>query len=109
MRVSGRERDLSLSDKGREKAIMSEALKKTKVGQVTGRKTDKTAVVSVSRLMQDVTFKKYLKKVRTYKVHDEKNECRLGDQVEIVETRPLSKEKRWKLNKVLVRNEIVEV
>lgn len=87
---------------------MSALLKKMKVGIVTGRKTAKTAVVSVSRLTQDPKYKKYLKRVRTYKVHDEKNECQLGDHVEIVETRPLSKEKRWKLQKVLVRGEGAE-
>lgn len=87
---------------------MTNKQKRTKEGLVTACKSTKTAIVSVSRVTMDRMFKKYLKKVRTYKVHDEKNECRVGDRVEIVETRPISKDKSWKLQKVLVRSEGAE-
>ena len=76
---------------------------KIKTGIVVSRKMNKTAVVHVQRQTIDSTVKKYLKRTTAFKVHDEKNECQMGDVVEIVETRPISREKRWSLVKVLTR------
>ncbi len=87
---------------------MSSQERRTQVGTVTVKKLDKTAMVSVSRLSQDRVFKKIMKKVKTYAVHDEKSESRVGDQVEIVETKPISRTKRWRLSKVLVKSEAAE-
>lgn len=84
-----------------------ERMKRTKVGTVVERKTDKTAVVKVERLMRHPAFKKYIKCAKIFKVHDAKNECQIGDQVLIAETKPVSKSKRWKLQKVLQHEEVV--
>jgi small subunit ribosomal protein S17 len=56
---------------------------------------DKTVVVAVTRLFQHPTYKKTVKRVTKFKAHDEKNKCQIGDSVKVIETRPLSKEKRW--------------
>jgi len=64
---------------------------------------DKTVVVKVSRLAKHPLYKKYLRKDKKYKAHDEKNECKIGDKVLIQESRPLSKEKRWRVIKILER------
>jgi small subunit ribosomal protein S17 len=78
--------------------MMSERGKrKTMVGTVVSDKMDKTVVVEVERLTMHPKFKKYIKRKKRYKAHDERNECRVGDKVLIVETRPLSKEKRWRV------------
>jgi len=65
------------------------------VGVVLSDRMDKTVVVGVTRIFQHPKYKKYIKKVKKFKAHDEENRCRVGDVVEIVETRPLSKEKRF--------------
>lgn len=64
-------------------------------GKVVSNKMDKTVVVAVTRLFQHPVYKKTVKKVSKFKAHDEKNECKIGDGVKIIETRPLSKDKRW--------------
>ncbi len=64
-------------------------------GKVVSNKMDKTVVVAVTRLFQHPVYKKTVKKVSKFKAHDEKNECQVGDGVKIIETRPLSKDKRW--------------
>lgn len=81
---------------------------KLQVGVVVSDKMKKTIIVSVERRMQDKTYKKFMRKVRRFKVHDEKNECKVGDRVQIVETRPISREKRWRVQKILVKGESVE-
>ena len=81
---------------------------KSKVGVVVSDKMQKTVVVSVERRMMDKAYKKVVKKVRVFKAHDEKNECKVGDRVEIVEMRPISREKRWRVQKVITRGEFVE-
>ena len=68
---------------------------KTRVGKVISNKMEKTVVVAVTRLFQHPVYKKTMKRVTKFKAHDEKNKCTIGDMVKIVETRPLSKEKRW--------------
>ena len=74
-----------------------QANKKTMTGVVVSSKMDKTVVVKVERRFAHPVFKKVVKTTKKYKVHDEKNECLEGDFIRIQETRPLSKEKRWRL------------
>ncbi len=69
--------------------------KKIYSGKVISNKMEKTVVVAVTRLFQHPVYKKTMKRVTKFKAHDEKNTCNIGDMVKIVETRPLSKEKRW--------------
>jgi small subunit ribosomal protein S17 len=73
------------------------------VGTVTSDKMDKTVVVLVTRRVKDLRFHKFVTKRVKYKAHDEKNEYKTGDRVEIIETRPLSKDKRWKVSKLIER------
>lgn len=69
--------------------------KKIYSGTVVSNKMDKTVVVAVTRLFQHPVYKKTVKRVTKFKAHDEKNTCQIGDIVKIIETKPLSKEKRW--------------
>lgn len=78
-------------------------IRKNKVGTVVSDRMDKTVVVRVERLVPHPVYKKYVKRRTTYKAHDEKNEYQMGDKVEIVETRPLSKEKRWRVQRLIER------
>jgi small subunit ribosomal protein S17 len=74
---------------------------KTRVGIVVSNKMDKTAVVTVDRRVQHAKYKKFLTRRARYKVHDETNQCEIGDRVMIAECRPLSRDKRWRLSQVL--------
>ena len=76
---------------------------KTMVGIVVSDRMDKTVVVLVQRLVKHPLYQKYIRKRKRYKVHDEKNDCHLGDRVLIMETRPLSKTKRWRLVEIVER------
>lgn len=76
-------------------------MKKTFIGVVASNKMDKTAVVKVSDMVKHPVYKKYIKKIRKFKIHDEKNIAHVGDRVSFVETRPLSKEKKWNLKEIL--------
>ena len=78
--------------------------KKTMTGVVVSNKMDKTIVVKVERRFAHPVFKKVVKTTKKYKVHDEKNECVEGDFIRIQETRPLSKEKRWRLMGVVAKD-----
>jgi small subunit ribosomal protein S17 len=69
--------------------------KKIYTGKVTSNKMDRTVVVAVTRLFQHPVYKKTVKRVTKFKAHDENNKYQIGDVVKIIETRPLSKEKRW--------------
>ena len=69
--------------------------KKIYTGKVISSSMDKTVVVAVMRLFQHPVYKKTVKRVTRFKAHDENNKCQVGDMVKIIETRPLSKEKRW--------------
>ncbi|MEW6585654.1 MAG: 30S ribosomal protein S17 [Nitrospirota bacterium] len=69
--------------------------KKIYSGKVISNRMDKTVVVAVTRLFQHPVYKKTVKRVTKFKAHDEQNKCNVGDIVKIIETRPLSKEKRW--------------
>ncbi|MDO8526202.1 MAG: 30S ribosomal protein S17 [Deltaproteobacteria bacterium] len=75
--------------------------KKTKVGVVVSDAMDKTVVVRVERRVLDPQFKKYVERRKKFLAHDEKEECEVGDQVEIQETRPLSRRKSWRVVKIL--------
>jgi small subunit ribosomal protein S17 len=75
--------------------------RKTLVGVVTSDKMDKTVIVSVNRLVLHPVYKKYIRKRKKVKAHDEKNQCHIGDKVLLMETRPLSKEKRWRVKEIL--------
>lgn len=77
--------------------------RKQRSGTVVSNKMDKTVVVLVERLVKHSKYRKYLRARKKYKAHDEKNACQIGDQVEIVETRPLSKGKRWAVRSILRR------
>ena len=77
------------------------ALRKTRVGVVVSDKMDKTAVVSVERLVRHSMYGKIVKQTEKFKAHDENNEAREGDRVEIMETRPLSKTKRWRIVRIV--------
>lgn len=80
-------------------------LRKTKVGKVVSDKMDKTAVVTVETLTKHPLYKKVVKRTTKFKVHDEKNEAKVGDTVKIAETRPLSKLKRWRLVEIVKKAE----
>jgi small subunit ribosomal protein S17 len=70
--------------------------RKTRVGKVVSDRMDKTVVVSIERLVKHTTYGRYVRQRTKFKVHDEKNECRIGDTVRFMETRPMSKDKRWR-------------
>jgi len=72
-------------------------------GTVVSDKMDKTVVVRVERLVQDLQYKKYVRRYSRFLAHDEENGCHVGDQVQIVEHRPLSKRKRWKVSGTLAK------
>jgi small subunit ribosomal protein S17 len=86
-----------------------EKKRKIRLGRVVSRKMDKTAVVVVETSRHHPMYKKTMKKLTRYKVHDEKNECAPGDIVRLVETRPLSKEKYWRVAEIVTKAEIIEV
>jgi len=81
--------------------------RKTRVGVVVSDKMDKTVVVRVDNIVKHPVYKKFIKRRVTCKAHDEKNECVIGDKVLLVETRPLSKDKRWRVREILEKNAIV--
>jgi len=74
---------------------------KVREGVVVSDKMDKTVVVTVRRLVRHSRYRKYVKRRSNYKVHDAENQCKVGDRVLIAETRPLSKDKRWRVRAIL--------
>ncbi len=76
-------------------------LRKTRVGKVVSDKMDKTIVVAIADNVKHPLYKKIIKRTVKLKAHDEKNECRIGDRVEVMETRPLSKDKRWRVTNII--------
>lgn len=76
-------------------------LRKTRTGKVVSDKMDKTIVVAVEDHVKHPLYKKIVKKTYKLKAHDEKNECSVGDTVKVMETRPLSKDKRWRLVEIM--------
>ena len=79
--------------------------RKVMTGQVVSTAMQKTAVVTIERLVKHATYGKYVRRRSKYKIHDEKNECKVGDVVRFMETRPLSKDKRWRLLDFVTRVE----
>ncbi len=77
--------------------------RKRLTGDVVSDKMDKTVIVSVERLVRHRRFGKVLRRLKKYKAHDEENACRVGDEVRIVESRPLSREKRWVVEEIVKR------
>lgn len=76
-------------------------LRKTRVGKVTSNKMDKTIVVSVGTTVKHPFYSKIIKRTNKFKAHDENNECNIGDTVKVMETKPMSKDKRWRLVEIL--------
>jgi small subunit ribosomal protein S17 len=76
------------------------------IGEVVSDKMDKTVVVQVARRVRHGMYKKYVTTRTRYKAHDERNECKIGDVVQIVESRPLSADKRWRVQKLVTRPEV---
>jgi small subunit ribosomal protein S17 len=79
--------------------------RKVRVGEVVSDKMDKTVVVAVETMRRHPLYKKAIRRSKRYKAHDEDSTCRIGDKVKILETRPLSKEKRWRVVEIISRVE----
>ncbi|QEK11176.1 30S ribosomal protein S17 [Crassaminicella thermophila] len=82
---------------------MERGRRKSRVGRVVSDKMDKTIVVAVEDFVRHPLYGKAVKRTKKFKAHDENNECRIGDRVKIMETRPLSKDKRWRLVNIVER------
>lgn len=80
---------------------MTRGNRKVRIGRVVSDKMDKTIVVAVETFVAHPIYKKQIKRTTKFKAHDENNECRIGDIVKIMETRPLSKDKRWRLAEII--------
>jgi len=78
-------------------------LRKTRVGKVVSNKMDKTVVVAIEKRDKHPLYKKVVKSTYKLKAHDENNECNIGDTIKVMETRPLSKEKRWRMVEIIER------
>jgi small subunit ribosomal protein S17 len=86
-----------------------ESKRKIMTGRVVSNKMEKTVVVAIERLRKHPIYEKAVRRMVKYKAHDEKNECQSGDMVRIIETRPLSRDKRWRVVQVLSRAEQAEI
>ncbi|HLB76320.1 MAG TPA: 30S ribosomal protein S17 [Candidatus Dormibacteraeota bacterium] len=80
-----------------EKTVSDRAMRKTRTGTVISDKMDKTVVVRVQTLKEHPRYKKHIQQSTMFKAHDEQNQCKVGDRVRIMETRPLSHDKRWRV------------
>lgn len=89
------------ADKPAQKPEMSRNNRKTRIGKVTSSKMDKSITVAIEKKIKHPLYKKFYKKTTKFLAHDEKNECGVGDTVKIMETRPLSRRKRWRLVSVI--------
>ena len=89
--------------------MVQRGVKKRLTGIVVGNEADKTAAVLVSRLKKHGIYKKYVKRQTKYLAHDPQNKCLVGDRVKIIETRPISKKKRWQVVEILERGAIEEL
>lgn len=83
--------------------------RKTRFGRVVNNRMDKTVVVAVETPKRYPLYKKTIKRAVKYKAHDESNKCQLGDAVRIVETRPLSRHKRWRVAEIITKGKVAEV
>lgn len=86
-----------------------EEKRKIRFGLVVSDKMDKTVVVAVETSRRHPLYRKTIKRAVKYKAHDNNNECRMGDKVRIVETRPLSKDKRWRVAEIIIRGKVAEI
>jgi len=87
--------------------MSNQGIEKTKIGTVVSNKMEKSIVVRVERKVQHPLYKKYIKRTTKFMAHDPENTCNIGDTVKILETRPMSRRKRWRLLEVLERVEKV--
>jgi len=78
-------------------------LRRTRIGKVVSDKMDKTVVIAIADHVQHPLYKKIVKRTVKIKAHDEQNTCHIGDRVEVMETRPISKDKRWRVTQILER------
>jgi len=86
-----------------------ERKRKTRLGRVVSTKMDKTVVVVVETPRRHPLYKKVIKRAVRYKAHDENNECGVGDLVRMIETRPLSRQKRWRVAEIITKAEVIEI
>jgi small subunit ribosomal protein S17 len=86
-----------------------ETKRKTRLGFVVSDRMDKTVVVAVETPKRHPLYKKTIRRVVKYKAHDEENKCKMGDKVRIIETRPRSRDKRWRVAEIVTRGEVVEL
>jgi small subunit ribosomal protein S17 len=85
--------------------LVERAARKSRIGRVISNKMDKTAVVAVESFIKHPLYGRRVKNTKKFKAHDEENICNIGDKVRIMETRPLSKDKRWRIVEILERAE----
>jgi small subunit ribosomal protein S17 len=83
--------------------------RKTRIGRVINNRMDKTVVVAIATPKRYPLYKKTINRAVKYKAHDENNKCRPGDMVRIVETRPLSRHKRWRVAEIITKGEVAEI
>ncbi|MEW6183971.1 MAG: 30S ribosomal protein S17 [Bacillota bacterium] len=83
---------------------MERGLRKVRTGRVVSNKMDKTVVVAVESLVRHSLYQKTIRQTKKFKAHDAENACHIGDKVKIMETRPISKEKRWRVVEILKRS-----
>lgn len=84
--------------------MVKKSIKKEKIGKVISNKCNKSVVVEVDRILKHFLYGKFIKKTTRFMVHDKNNLCKLGDIVKIIETRPISKNKKWKIFKIYKKN-----
>lgn len=84
--------------------MIERGTRKTQIGVVVSDKMDKTVVVKIDCLVKHPVYNKYVKRATKYKAHDDSNSCKVGDRVLIVETRPLSKDKRWRVRQIIEKS-----
>jgi len=87
--------------------MSTDTIQRTLQGKVISDKMDKTVVVGVDQMVKHPIYKKYIKRRVTFKAHDEENRCNVGDKVSVVETRPMSRDKRWRVREILEKNVIL--
>ena len=97
-----------MADAKKPAASAEQGRRNTKIGYVTSTKMDKTIVVKVDMRKAHKLYKRTIKRSKKFYAHDEQNSCRVGDVVKIVETRPMSKLKRWKLEEVIQKSTLVQ-
>ncbi|KUO49139.1 MAG: 30S ribosomal protein S17 [Desulfitibacter sp. BRH_c19] len=85
--------------------MVERSARKTRIGKVVSNKMDKTVIVAVENFVSHKLYHKAIKNTKKYKAHDENNECNIGDKVKIMETRPLSKDKTWRVLEVLEKTQ----